>query len=113
MNGKFVMVYLTAKNEKEALAIARALVEERLAACVNLLGKTRSIYRWQGRIADEREVAFMVKTRKTLLPALTARVKKLHSYECPCIVALPIVGGSDDFLEWLDQETKKIARVRR
>lgn len=101
-----VCVYMTAKDSREAAKIGRALVERRLAACVNILGPIRSIYRWDGKICDGREVAFIAKTRKPLLPKLTAAVKELHSYDTPCIVALPIAGGNNDFLKWLATSTK-------
>ena len=100
-----VSVYVTAPNEAEAVAISRALVGERLAACVNILGPIRSLYWWDGSMHDEREVAFIAKTRASLLPKLTARVKQLHSYECPCIVATPITGGNADFVKWLFAQT--------
>ena len=101
-----VWVYMTAKDEKEALVLSRALVERRLAACVNILGPIRSLYWWDGKVNDEREVAFLAKTRKALLPKLTSAVKELHSYECPCIVALPMAAGSADFLSWIAAQTK-------
>lgn len=102
----YLWVYMTAKDAREAGKIGRALVERRLAACVNILGPIHSIYRWDGQLCDGREVAFIAKTRRTLLPKLTAAVKELHSYECPCIVALPVAGGSNDFLTWIGKETR-------
>jgi periplasmic divalent cation tolerance protein len=101
----FVFVYMTAKDRRQALRIGRALVERELAACVNILGASRSIYRWQGKICDDREIAFIAKTRRSLLPKLTAAVRELHSYECPCIVALPVAGGSTGFLRWIAAQT--------
>ena len=99
------MVYMTAADEDEAGRIGRALVEERLAACVNVIPGMRSFYRWQGEVHDDREVVMIAKTREALLDALTARVKELHSYDCPCVVALPIAGGNPDFLDWIEAET--------
>lgn len=98
-------LYLTAPKRDEAEAIGRALVEERLAACVNVLGEMRSFYRWEGKIQDSGEVAFVVKTRRELVDAVTARVKQLHSDSCPCVVALPVEGGNADFLAWIERET--------
>jgi len=98
-------VYMTAGTIDEARAIAADLVERRLAACVNLVPEIRSIYRWQGEIADDAEVAMFAKTRADLVDALIARVKVLHSYDCPCIVALPIAAGNTDFLDWIAAET--------
>ena len=99
------MVYMTATDEDEAGRIGRALVAERLAACVNVIPGMRSFYSWQGEVRDDREVVVIAKTRETLLDALVARVKELHSYECPCVVALPIVAGNPDFLDWIEAET--------
>ncbi len=98
-------VYMTAGSIDEARTIAADLVDRRLAACVNLVPGVRSIYRWQDAIADDAEVAMFAKTRADLVDALVARVKALHSYDCPCIVALPIAAGNADFLDWIAAET--------
>lgn len=100
---------MTAENQEQAERIARALVEERLAACANLLGPIRSFYWWDGRVNEGDEVAFVAKTRAALMPALTSRVRELHSYACPCIIALPMAGGHPDFLAWIDAETRRRA----
>lgn len=99
------IVYMTAGSREEALAIGRVLVEERLAACVNVLGGITSVFFWDGNVQEDGEVAFLAKTRRERLPALTQRVKELHSYDTPCVVALPIADGNDAFLSWIDQET--------
>jgi len=96
-----IVVFITASNEDEAAKIAKALVESKLAACVNIVRNIRSIYLWQGKIQDEPEVLMIVKTQKKLFSALSARVKELHSYTVPEIIALPIVEGSEDYLKWL------------
>ncbi|HMP75618.1 MAG TPA: divalent-cation tolerance protein CutA [Kiritimatiellia bacterium] len=98
-------VYMTAGSRAEARNVAAALVAERLAACVNILGPIESIYRWKGAVERGREVALVAKTRRSNLKQLAARVKALHSYESPCVVALPIVGGHPDFLSWIRSET--------
>lgn len=98
-------VYVTAADEVEARAIGRALVEERLAACVNLLPGHRSIYRWQGEVREEAEAAFVAKTTAARFAALSARIRDLHSYETPAILALPAVAGDAAFLDWLRRET--------
>ena len=98
-------VYITAEHATEARAIGRALVEERLAACVNILEGRLSIYRWQGEVREDSEAVLLVKTRDDLVPALTERVLALHSYETPCIVAMPISGGNNAFVEWIHTET--------
>ena len=99
-----IVAFITASNEDEAAKISRALVESRLAGCVNIIRNIRSIYSWQGKIEDEPEVLMIAKTRKPLLDALMKKVKELHSYTVPEIIALPIVGGSEDYLKWLREE---------
>ena len=98
-------VYITAGSRAEARKLADALVAERLAACVNILGAIESTYRWKGAVERGREVALVAKTRRANLKRLVARVKALHAYEVPCVVALPIVGGNPDFLAWIRRET--------
>lgn len=100
-----VFIYVTAASHDEALAIGRALVEERLAACANVLGGMTSVYRWQGKLQSETEAALVLKTQASLAEAVTDRVRALHSYECPCVVVLPVVGGNPAFLDWIAQET--------
>ena len=102
---EFIIVFITAPNEKEAASISRTIVEERLVACVNIIPSVRSIYRWQGRVEDEQEVLMIVKTKKSLFERLQERVKELHSYEVPEIIGLPLVEGSKEYLDWLGQET--------
>lgn len=98
------VAYITARDGKEARALGRALVKERLAACVNILGGIESLYRWKGKLETGREVALIAKTTPELAKKLTARVKKLHSYSCPCVVILPIDGGNPAFLKWIRDE---------
>jgi periplasmic divalent cation tolerance protein len=98
--------YVTAGSREEALAIGRALVEERLAASANVLDGTASIYWWQGKLEQAQEAVLIAKTRAELFPALSARVKQLHSYDCPCVVALPIADGNPDYLAWIVAETR-------
>ena len=100
-----IVVLITAPNEEEGLRIARSLVETRLAACVNLVGGVRSIYSWQGKIEDDREVLMIAKTQRRLFPQLSEKVKELHTYSVPEIVALPIVEGSRSYLDWLAEAT--------
>lgn len=99
-----VWVYMTAGTIDEARDIGRALVEEHLAACVNIFGPIESIYRWGGAVQLDPEIAFVAKTAHQNLTALTERVKALHSYDTPCVVALPVVGGCPDFLRWVCRE---------
>jgi periplasmic divalent cation tolerance protein len=99
------LLYVTVGSRDEALGLARAVVEARLAACANILPTVTSVYRWQGNIAEEGETAMILKTRGALLDALTAFIRDRHSYTCPCVVAVPILAGNPDFLSWIDAET--------
>jgi len=100
-----IVVFITASSEDEAAKISRALVEARLAGCVNIIKGVRSIYHWQGKIEDESEVLMMVKTQRHLFPSLSRKVKELHTYTVPEILALPIVEGSAEYLNWLKEVT--------
>lgn len=91
--------------------MARLLVEERLVACVNIVGDVRSIYSWDGRVCDEAEVLCLAKTRADLLPAVMDRVRALHPYRVPEILAFAVVGGSADYLDWLAAATSPSAPV--
>ncbi len=98
-------LYVTCANSGEASAIARTLVEERLVACANILGEARSFYWWEGKVQDETEVVLVLKTGRALSDAATRRIRDLHSYSCPCVVALDIQGGNLDFLNWIVTQT--------
>jgi len=100
-----VSVYIVAADNAEADRIAEALVAERLAACVNILGAVRSVYRWQGAVERADEVAMIAKTTENLFDRLAARVRALHSYDTPAIVAWPIVAGDAAYLDWIAAET--------
>lgn len=100
------VVLVTVQNQAQGRQIGEALVAERLAACVNQVPGIWSIYHWQGRIEREPEELLIIKTREALLPQIIARVKDLHSYQVPEIIALPILGGSQAYLDWVTEETK-------
>ncbi|MFH1790944.1 MAG: divalent-cation tolerance protein CutA [Candidatus Omnitrophota bacterium] len=102
---KYVILYITAKDRAEAGKIGRVLVEERLAACVNILDNVHSMYWWEGRVQSDTEAVIIAKTREELTEKAVARVKSVHSYSCPCVVALPILNGSKDYLDWIKKET--------
>lgn len=102
----FVIVYVTVSTETEAQRIAETVVGERLAACANILPPIRSIYWWEGKLESAGEVAVLLKTRETLADPLIERVRELHSYECPCIVAMPLVAGNPAFVAWIGSETR-------
>ena len=101
------LLYVTAGSEEEALGIGRALVEARLAACANVIPATTSVYWWEGAIQQETEAILIVKTRDALVETVTERIRTLHSYECPCVLALPIAGGHQPFLDWIEAETRE------
>jgi periplasmic divalent cation tolerance protein len=86
--------------------IAKALVEEQLAACVNILSPMRSVYRWEGKVTDDREWLLLIKTRAERFAAVEIRVKALHSYQVPEVIALPIMAGTEAYLRWLREETE-------
>lgn len=101
-SGKRV-VFITASSEDEARKIATSLVEENLAACVSIIPKIRSIYRWEGKVADEEELLLIAKTSEEKFAALSRSVKKLHSYETPEIIAIEITDGLKSYLDWIDE----------
>lgn len=101
-----IVILVTVGSEQEAETIATALLEERLAACVNVTSPVRSLYRWKGRIADDREWQMIIKTQARLFEALAARVRALHSYDVPEIIALPVLAGATDYVDWIQNETK-------
>ena len=106
MTNEEIVVYINTPNEDEAANIAQALVESRLAACVNIVKNIRSIYSWKGKIEDDAEVLMIVKTRKTLFDKLSNMVINLHSYDVPEVIAIPIIDGSANYLTWLRESTK-------
>ncbi len=99
-------VYMTAGTLDEARRIGRFLVTENLAACVNLIDGMESLYVWDGELQEDQEAVLIAKTTTERLPDLVAAVKRLHSYDCPCIVALPIEGGNPDFLDWVSDAVR-------
>ena len=108
-----LLVLSTAEKLAEAEQIAQVLVGERLAACVNLLPQIDSRYWWEGKIQSGQEVLMLIKTTSARLPALTRRIKALHSYTTPEVIALPIVGGSADYLNWLTSSTRPSKTKKR
>jgi periplasmic divalent cation tolerance protein len=101
-----IVVLTTCDSEEQAARLARHLVEQRLAACVNILPQVRSIYRWDEKVEDTGEWMLVIKSRRDLFLALRAEIEKLHSYEVPEIIVLPIVDGSQAYLGWLEHELK-------
>lgn len=103
---KTYLVYMTAADAAEAEKVGAALVEKRLAACVNVLDGIRSMFWWDGAVQKENEVAFIAKTAEDRLEALTQEVRAQHSYDVPCVVALPMEGGDAEFLDWIVDATR-------
>ncbi len=101
-----VLLISNAPDEQTALGIAEALVDEGLAACVNVLAPCRSVYRWQGKVEQAREVPLLVKTVAARVPALIARVRELHPYELPEVITVPVVDGLRPYLDWVVESTK-------
>lgn len=105
-------MYVTCPDEASAERIARSLLEQRLVACANIVPGARSLYRWQGRIEDEREVVMFLKTRRALVPRVDEAVRALHPYEVPCVVAFDLMGGNSAYLAWVAEETKGTSAQR-
>lgn len=102
-----VVVLSTCGSMEEAERIARTLIEQHLAACVNVLPGVRSFYRWKGEIESAAEHLLVIKTTRDVFPSLTAALERLHSYETPEVLALPVVDGAANYLNWIDAELPK------
>jgi len=100
-----IVVLITTPSETEARTLARDLVDARLAACANLLPGVQSLFHWNGKVEEAKEVLLILKSRTELFDRIEARVRELHSYEVPEIIALPILHGSDPYLAWIHEET--------
>ena len=100
-----VMVWTTIGSSTDGPSLARALVGERLAACVNVMGEMESVYRWEGRVEAGRERQVIIKTTLPRIPALQARLEQLHDYDLPEFIVIPIMGGSDAYLQWVREST--------
>jgi len=108
-----ILVLVTAASARDAGRIGRALVKAGLAACVNVVPGLRSLFRWEGKIADEREVLMLVKSRADLFESLAQEVRRLHRYTVPEIIAFPIARGTADYLAWIQQSTRKSLKSQR
>ncbi len=97
-----IVVFVTAKNKAEAQKIARGLLDAKLIACANILDGVQSMFWWQGKIDRAAETLLVLKTKRSLFKKVVAKVKALHSYETPEVIALPVIEGSSDYLKWID-----------
>ena len=105
MDSGHIIVYVTVPDKDSGAVIGRIVVEEGLAACCNIIPGLRSIYRWKGRLCDESEVLCLFKTRAVLFDRLAERIKALHSYECPEIIAVEVSDAFKPYLDWIDGQT--------
>jgi periplasmic divalent cation tolerance protein len=103
---KVIFIYIVCKDKAEAKRIGSALVKERLAACVNIFPEMNSIYRWKGQLEEANESVLIAKTTKSKFSKLSARVKELHSYECPCIMEIEVGRGNQEYVNWLLENLK-------
>lgn len=104
------ITFVTVGNADQAYTIAKTVLEENLAACVNIIPTVRSVYRWKGELCDDAECLLLIKTTRDVFPLLKARVKALHSYEVPEIIAVPVQDGYEPYLEWVVEGTRKPSR---
>lgn len=109
---EFIVVYVTAGSAEEADRLAQSLVDDRLAACVSRIKSVQSVYRWQGEVEHSDEELLIIKTHKDLFPALEARIRELHSYSVPEIIALPVLAGSPGYLGWLRGQVTADAQTK-
>ena len=99
------LVYVTTADLAEARSIGRDMVKQRLAACANIIPTMLPVFWWDGEVQEGEESVLLLKTTEDLVPAVIAAVRALHSYDCPCVVALPIAAGNSAFLQWIEAET--------
>ncbi len=99
-------VYMTTRNKQEAEKIGSALIEDNLAACVNIIEGMQSMFWWKGEVQSDEETILIAKTKEEIMDKLEDKVKALHSDDCPCIVGLPIQCGNNEFISWIHEETK-------
>lgn len=100
------LIYMTAGSKDEAKNIGKVLIESKLAACVNIVDGMNSIYMWEGELQEDQEVILIAKTEAKHVRELVEKVKSVHSYECPCILSIPVEGGNQAFIEWILNEVK-------
>ena len=104
----FILVITTVSSETEAKKLGQALIENKLAACVNILPSITSIFRWEGKISAETELIIIAKSHQKLFPMIKEMILSIHSYDVPEIISLPISSGSEEYLKWIEQELQDI-----
>lgn len=102
----YTVIFITTSNKKEARRIARELIRQRLAACINIVDRINSLFWWEGKAEQAKEVLLVVKSKKSELTKIIKLVKSMHSYEVPEIIALPIIGGFKPYLRWIDESLR-------
>lgn len=102
----FILAYITTRNKEEATSIGKKLLEARIAACINIIESMESMYWWEGKIETSTECVLLVKTKKSYSSRLIDEIKKIHSYEIPCVLTLQIIDGTPEYLNWLSNELK-------
>ncbi len=103
---KVSFIYITVKNKAQAKKIGKELVKSRLAACVNIIDHMSSMYWWGKKIEYDQEAVLIAKTKESLVKELITKVKTMHSYSCPCVIALPVMDGNKAYLDWVAKESK-------
>lgn len=103
---EYIVIYCTVPNRKEGKEIARVLVEGELAACVNIIDKMESIFSWNGELNEEKEALLIIKTRKDLFTKINHTIQRLHSYNVPEVIAIPIIEADETYLKWISHETR-------
>ena len=106
---KFIMIITTVNSDSAAKKIAQALIEEKLAACVNIIPSVTSIFRWEGKVSTESELILIAKSKKKLFDEIKDKILSLHPYKLPEIITVPIVDGSKEYLKWVEDELKDIS----
>ena len=102
---EFIVILITASSAEEGEKIASSLVEDHMVACINIVPSVKSLFFWEGKTAQESEVLLIAKSRRPLLDKIVEQVKKIHSYKVPEIIALPVIGGSEEYLKWVEAST--------
>lgn len=105
-----VVIFVSASSRRECRKIARKLIDEKLAACVNISQSIQSVYRWEGKVVEGKEFLMFIKTTRELFPEIVTEISLIHSYHTPEIICLPIIDGSRNYLQWLSEAVRKSAK---